>query len=116
MSSRRQTDENRKINKRNYKKYSGKYVKKKSEPVHGVCGFTGTLLVGLFSTTDGLFYGGGIGLLAVQAVGALTVGAWALLCGFVIFKGLDKIKGLRVTPRIEEEGLDIYEHGETAYN
>jgi ammonia channel protein AmtB len=76
--------------------------------VHGVCGFTGTLLVGLFSTTDGLFYGGGIGLLAVQAVGALTVGAWALLCGFVIFKGLDKIKGLRVTPRIEEEGLDIY--------
>lgn len=84
--------------------------------VHGVCGFTGTLLVGLFSTTDGLFYGGGIGLLAVQAVGALTVGAWALLCGFVIFKGLDKIKGLRVTPRIEEEGLDIYEHGETAYN
>lgn len=84
--------------------------------VHGVCGFTGTILVGLFSTTDGLFYGGGIGLLAVQAVGALTVGAWALLCGFVIFKGLDKIKSLRVTPRIEEEGLDIYEHGETAYN
>jgi Amt family ammonium transporter len=36
--------------------------------------------------------------------------------GFVIFKGLDLVHGLRVSHRVEEEGLDIYEHGETAYN
>ena len=36
--------------------------------------------------------------------------------GFIVFKVLDKIHGLRVPKRIEEEGLDIYEHGESAYN
>ncbi|MFS6554076.1 ammonium transporter, partial [Parabacteroides distasonis] len=51
-----------------------------------------------------------------QLFGALVVGAWAIGCGLVIFKGIDMIHGLRVDARIEEEGLDIYEHGETAYN
>jgi len=54
--------------------------------------------------------------LAVQCIGACTIAVWALGSGFVIFKGLDKLDGLRVSKRIEEEGLDIYEHGETAYN
>lgn len=36
--------------------------------------------------------------------------------GFLIFKGVDLAHGLRVTKRIEEEGLDIYEHGESVYN
>ncbi|MDR0395403.1 MAG: ammonium transporter [Tannerella sp.] len=84
--------------------------------VHGVCGFLGTLLTGLFATQGGLFYGGGAGLLGAQAFGALVVGAWAATMGFVVFKGLDMIRGLRVPARIEEEGLDIYEHGESAYN
>ena len=44
------------------------------------------------------------------------VGAWAAGMGFIVFKVLDKIHGLRVPKRIEEEGLDIYEHGESAYN
>jgi ammonia channel protein AmtB len=35
---------------------------------------------------------------------------------YIIFKVLDKVHGLRVPARIEEEGLDIYEHGESAYN
>ena len=63
--------------------------------VHGVCGFLGTILTGLFSTSEGVFYTGTFGF---------------------IFKSLDKIHGLRVPARIEEEGLDIYEHGESAYN
>lgn len=84
--------------------------------VHGVCGFLGTVLTGLFATEEGLFYGGGAGLLAAQFFGALVVGAWAAGMGFIIFKGLDKIHGLRVSPRVEEEGLDVYEHGESAYN
>lgn len=84
--------------------------------VHGVCGFTGTILTGLLACKDGLLYGGGCGLLTAQVIGACVVGGWALLCGLLIFKGLDKIGGLRVDRRIEEEGLDVYEHGETAYN
>lgn len=84
--------------------------------VHGVCGVFGTLMVGLFSTSEGLFYGHGWNFLGAQAFGAAVVGTWALFMGFIIFKSLDKIFGLRVSKRVEEEGLDIYEHGETAYN
>jgi Amt family ammonium transporter len=51
-----------------------------------------------------------------QIVGALVIGAWAVGAGFVLFKGLDMISGIRVPRRVEEEGLDIYEHGETVYN
>ncbi|MDL2305316.1 ammonium transporter [Bacteroides sp. OttesenSCG-928-D19] len=84
--------------------------------VHGVCGLFGTLMTGLFSTSEGLFYGFGWNFFGAQALGAFTVGAWALAMGYIIFKSLDKIFGLRVSKRVEEEGLDIYEHGETAYN
>ena len=84
--------------------------------VHGVCGFLGTVLTGLFSTSEGLFYGHGAGFLGAQLFGAVVVGVWAAGMGFIIFKVLDKIHGLRVPARIEEEGLDIYEHGESAYN
>lgn len=83
--------------------------------VHGVCGFAGTLLTGLFSVSEGAFYGNGWGFFGAQVFGALTVGAWAAFMGIIIFKGLDKIHGLRVPKRVEEEGLDIYEHGESAY-
>ena len=55
------------------------------------------------------------GFLGAQVFGALVVGAWAAGIGYIIFKAIDKIHGLRVPARIEDEGLDIYEHGETAY-
>ena len=84
--------------------------------VHGVCGCLGTILTGLFATEAGLFYGGGANLLLAQLFGAAVVGCWALCMGFLIFKGLDLAHGLRVPSRVEEEGLDIYEHGESAYN
>ncbi|MGL4518183.1 MAG: ammonium transporter [Phocaeicola sp.] len=84
--------------------------------VHGVCGFLGTVMTGLFATEEGLFYGGGSGLLLAQLFGALVIGAWAVGMGFIIFKGIDKLFGIRVPLRIEEEGLDIYEHGESSYN
>lgn len=84
--------------------------------VHGVCGFLGTVLTGLFATEQGLFYSGSANFLLAQLFGAAIVGCWAAFMGFVVFKGLDIVHGLRVTPRVEEEGLDIYEHGETAYN
>lgn len=84
--------------------------------VHGVCGALGTILTGLLATSDGLLYGGGWGFLGAQVFGVIVVGLWAAGVGFVVFKLLDKIFGLRVSKRIEEEGLDIYEHGESAYN
>lgn len=84
--------------------------------VHGVCGFLGTILTGVFALEEGCLYGGGFGFLGAQVFGALVVGIWAAGMGYIIFKCLDLIFGLRVSARVEEEGLDIYEHGETAYN
>ena len=84
--------------------------------VHGVCGFLGTILTGLFATEEGLFYSGSANFLLAQLFGAVVVSCWAAFMGFVVFKGLDIVHGLRVPARVEEEGLDIYEHGETAYN
>ena len=84
--------------------------------VHGVCGTLGTILVGLFAVDGGTFYGGGFGFLGAQIFAAVVVAFWAAVMGFIIFKCLDKLHGLRVPSRIEEEGLDIYEHGESAYN
>jgi Amt family ammonium transporter len=84
--------------------------------VHGVCGFLGTILTGLLSTGEGLLYGHGSAFLGAQTFGAIVIGLWAACMAFIIFKALDKLFGLRVSPRVEEEGLDIYEHGESAYN
>ncbi len=84
--------------------------------VHGVCGFLGTVLTGLFATEEGWFYCGNANFFLAQLFGAVVVGAWATVMGYIVFKGIDKIHGLRVPKRIEEEGLDIYEHGESAYN
>ncbi|MCM8873447.1 MAG: ammonium transporter, partial [Paludibacteraceae bacterium] len=51
-----------------------------------------------------------------QAFGVLVIDLWAAACGFALFYGIKKLRGLRVDKRIEEEGLDIYEHGENCYN
>ena len=84
--------------------------------VHGVSGAIGTLAVGLFSTSEGLFYGNGASLLGIQAIGVLAFFVWAFGGGLILFTILKKAKILRVSRRIEEEGLDVYEHGESAYN
>ena len=55
-------------------------------------------------------------MLGVQALGAVSIIAWSFVCGFILFFLLHKTAGIRVEARVEEEGLDIYEHGETAYN
>ncbi|MFI3330789.1 MAG: ammonium transporter [Rikenellaceae bacterium] len=84
--------------------------------VHGVCGTLGTILTGVLATDGGLLYGGGSELLITQTIGAFAYMGWAIVMGIIIFKGIDLIMGMRVEARIEEEGLDIYEHGESAYN
>ncbi len=84
--------------------------------VHGVCGIIGTLMTGLLAVDSGLFYGHGAGFLGAQAFGIVCIDLWAAATGLALFFGLKKIKGIRVNRRIEEEGLDIYEHGESCYN
>ncbi|VAW18433.1 Ammonium transporter [hydrothermal vent metagenome] len=84
--------------------------------VHGVGGAFGTIAVGLFATEGGLFYGGGTDLLIAQVIGVVAVFAWAFGTGWVLFKILKSTIGIRVSKRVEEEGLDVYEHGESAYN
>lgn len=84
--------------------------------VHGVCGILGTLLTGLLSTSGGALYGGGWGFFGAQCFGILVIDLWAAVCGFALFYGIRKLHGLRVDARIEDEGLDVYEHGETCYN
>jgi Amt family ammonium transporter len=83
--------------------------------VHGVCGAWGTLAVGLFAVDGGLFYGGGMSLLGVQAIGVLTAFVWAFGIGFVMFTLIKKTVGLRVSEDEELRGLDIGEHGMEAY-
>ena len=84
--------------------------------VHGVCGLFGTLMVGLFDYTDGLFYGGGIYHLAIQALGVVCIAGWVIVTMSIIFIVLKKTIGLRVSKEEELEGLDSTEHGlESAY-
>ena len=84
--------------------------------VHGVCGAWGTLAVGLFSIDGGLFYGGGLQQLGIQAIGVLTAFAWAFGLGMVMFYLVKKTVGLRVTRKEELRGLDVGEHGMEAYS
>ncbi|MCM1517861.1 MAG: ammonium transporter [Pseudoflavonifractor sp.] len=78
--------------------------------VHGVGGVVGTLLTAVFAFDDaGVSFG-------VQALGTFSTVAYAFIAGMIIFKSIDKIFGLRCGAREEEEGLDVYEHGESCYN
>ncbi|MCE9600225.1 MAG: ammonium transporter [Spirochaetia bacterium] len=90
-------------------------------PVHGFCGLWGTLSVGLFADPNygggpaGLFFGGGFKQLGIQAIGAGMAFVWAFGCGLLMFTLMKYTIGLRVTVDEELEGLDILEHGNSAY-
>ena len=92
--------------------------------VHCVNGVWGTLAVGLFAAPVsagygnemvGLFYGGGLKFLGVQATGVVCTAAWAFGTGLVIFFALKKLGILRVSAKTELKGLDLVEHGQDAY-
>ncbi len=90
--------------------------------VHLVGGIVGCLLIGFFATTevnelgkDGLLYGGGAGLLGVQAVGALAVMAYSFVITLVLAFALKAVVGLRVSQDDEVGGIDRAVHAETAY-
>ncbi len=79
--------------------------------VHGMCGAVGTILVGLFSKTNGLLYGFGPEQLIVQLFGVIIVSIWVASTMSLVFYTIKKTIGLRVTREEELTGLDILEHG-----
>ena len=83
--------------------------------VHGTCGALGTILLGFFDSSNGVFFGGGFGLLWAQIVGVVAVLVWCLVTGFILFYGIKAVTGLRVSEEEEQTGLDYEEHGASAY-
>lgn len=83
--------------------------------VHGIGGIWGTLAVGLFDTTNGLFYGGGVGILAIQIVGIAAIIAWTSITVGGSLMAIRLFSTLRVSREEEKIGLDFAEHGTQAY-
>ena len=91
--------------------------------VHGVCGVWGTIVIGLWGTAVqgdgaglGLFNGGGINLLFVQALGAAAYAIWTLVTCWIAWSVIGGLfGGIRVSEEEEIQGLDIGEHGMEAY-
>jgi Amt family ammonium transporter len=87
--------------------------------VHGVGGFVGTILVAVFGTTS---FAGGLGdfqigrQLLTQSLASVYTILLSGIASFAILKVIDLTIGLRVTPEDENQGLDLAEHGEAAYN
>ena len=78
--------------------------------VHGVCGAWGTLAAGIFNIG-----GTSLKIIGVQLLGIGACFFWVFPTAFLMFKLIDKIVGLRVSPEEEMEGLDVAEHGGNAY-
>jgi len=70
---------------------------------------------GSVGSFDGLLYGGGSALFITQLIGVLAVGAYLLVASTACWLLVKAIVGLRVSPIVELEGLDMAEHGLLAY-
>ncbi len=91
--------------------------------VHLVAGVLGSLSVGLFATTtvnpagaDGLFASGDYGLLGMQFLTVVAVAGYAFAVTYGLAALLDRLVGNRVSGTAERLGLDLAEHGESAYH
>ena len=91
--------------------------------VHGIGGMVGSVLTGVFATravtgadgVQGALYGDWHQLWVQTATTLISV-VFSAVMTFVIFRITDAVCGIRVMRRVEEEGLDVYEHGEAAYD
>ena len=91
--------------------------------VHGMGGMVGSVLTGVFATravtgadgVQGALYGDWHQLWVQTATTLISV-VFSAVMTFVIFRITDALCGIRVMRRVEEEGLDVYEHGEAAYD
>jgi ammonium transporter, Amt family len=92
--------------------------------VHLVGGLVGSLAVGLFANPEffggefmaGLFYGGGMTLFGEQALANAATMVYSFVVTVVIMLALKATIGVRVSDDIEDTGLDLAEHAETAYS
>ena len=89
--------------------------------VHGVGGFIGIILLGIFATksfnpagVDGLL-AGNPSFFFKQCMAVVISSVWAFVFTFGMLWLIDRITPVKVDPKSEEMGLDESEHGETAY-
>ncbi len=89
--------------------------------IHGICGITGALAIGVFAsplinslTTGGILFGN-FNLIAVQLLAVSVVASYTFIMTFVIAKILNLVFGLRVEEKHEIQGLDINQHEESGY-
>jgi Amt family ammonium transporter len=88
---------------------------------HGIGGIIGAVAVGLFATAavnpvvQGLFYGNPAQL-GIQVFAVLVVAAFSFAGSYLLLRLVDLFSPLRVSPKEEDEGLDMSQHGEEAYN
>ena len=95
-------------------------------PVHGIGGILGTLLAGVFASTElGAFSGFGyaegittmLGQVTVQLIGIGSTIVYTAVVSYILFKVVALMtKGLRVSKEQETTGLDLTEHDEVGYN
>jgi len=90
--------------------------------VHGIAGIIGALAIGIFASSiinpngpNGLLYGNPSQLL-IQAIGVGVAGVMGFFGTYIILKVIDVLIGIRVSAKVEQEGLDISEHAERAYS
>ena len=89
--------------------------------VHFVGGVVGVLLIGLLATEvmtggpQGLFYGGGLAQLGLQALAIVAVAAYAFVVSYGLAKLIDRLMGFRLSAEDEASGVDFTQHAETAY-
>jgi Amt family ammonium transporter len=88
---------------------------------HGAGGMWGTIATGLFASTlvnsagpNGLFYGNPAQLV-IQALAVVIVAAFSFIGTYILLKAINLVMPLRVSPRDEDAGLDLSQHGEEAY-
>lgn len=84
--------------------------------VHGINGTFGTLAVGLFSATNGLFTTGSFTQLGVQATGVAVIAAFSFTTSYALLTVLNKTIGIRVSRIEEQAGIDTVEYGIEAYS
>jgi Amt family ammonium transporter len=100
-------------------------------PVHGLCGIWGTVSLGLFACgkygatgpvapdhsapLKGLFYGGGTQVLIAQIIGSAIVTVATFVVAYAVMYAVNALGVLRVSEEGERIGLDIHEHGISAY-
>ena len=93
-------------------------------PVHGVGGILGTILAGVFASSElGLFSGQGLAegmtiasQVNVQVIGVVATFAYTAVATWIILKVVDVVTGLRVSAEEEQQGLDLISHDEKGYD